>query len=140
MFSIGPQEIVIIAIVALVIVGPEKLPEFARMIGRAMRDLKKYASEVREEFQKDLPVDEIKRDLDVFSQETPSYDYSYGESDSSETAEGDSYGYEDEKSYEEDYEDSSGEGEEQDDEIEEKEVSDPSDTEGRLDEEEEYPD
>ena len=130
MFSMGPQEIVIILIVALVIVGPEKLPELARMVGRAMRDLKKYASDVRNEFQKDLPVDEIKRDLDVLSQETSSYDYSYGSA--SDTSEGDSYRYEDEESSEP-YEGGSGEGAEQN---EEQDVSGSPDAEGRLDEEE----
>jgi len=137
MFSIGPQEIVIIAVVALVIVGPEKLPEFARMVGRAMRDLKKYASDVRDEFQKDVSVDEIKKDLDVFSQETPSHDYSYG--DESDTSEDDMYPYGGGESYE-GYEDESGEDTEQEA-GEEDEAKGPSDTEGRLDDEEEdYPD
>jgi Tat protein translocase TatB subunit len=135
MFSMGPAELVIIMVVALVVVGPEKLPEFARMIGRAMRDLKKYASDVRNEFEKDLPVNEIKRDLDVFSQDKPSYDYSYG--DASDTAADDPYRYEgEESSGESEYE--TGEGAEQE-ETEEEDVNGPSDTEGRLDEEE-YPD
>ena len=138
MFSMGPWELAIILIVALVIVGPEKLPELARMVGRAMRDLKKYASDVRSEFEKDLPVSEIKRDLDVFSQETPSHDYSYG--DESETREDDMYPYGGGESYQE-YGDESGEGGEQEEASEEDEVKGPSDTEGRLDdEEEEYPD
>lgn len=137
MFSMGPWELAIILVAALVIVGPEKLPEFARMVGRAMRDLKKYASDVRSEFEKDLPVSEIKRDLDVFSKETPSYDYSYG--DESETSEDDTYPYEGDESYE-GYEDESGEDAEQET-GEEDEAKGPSDTEGRLDdEEEEYPD
>jgi Tat protein translocase TatB subunit len=138
MFSMGPWELAIILVVALVIVGPEKLPELARMVGRAMRDLKKYASDVRGELEKDLPMSDIKRDLDVFSKETPSYDYTYG--DESDTSEGDTYPYEGDESYE-GYEDESGEDVEQEA-GEEDEVKDPSDTEGRLDveEEEEYPD
>ena len=137
MFSMGPWELAIILVAALVIVGPEKLPEFARMVGRAMRDLKKYASDVRSEFEKDLPVSEIKRDLDVFSKETPSYDYSYG--DESDTSEGDTYPYEGDGAYEE-YEDETGEDVEQEA-GDEDEAKGPSDTEGRLDdEEEEYPD
>ena len=132
MFSMGPAEIVIILVVALVVVGPEKLPELARMVGRAMRDLKKYASDVRGEFEKDLPISEIKRDLDVFSQDKPSYDYSYG--DASDTADDDPYRYEGEESSEEsEYE--TGEGAEQE-ETGEEDVNGPSDTEGRLDEEE----
>ena len=136
MFSMGPAELVIILVVALVVVGPEKLPELARMVGRAMRDLRKYADDVRGEFQKDLSVDEIRRDLDVLSDKTPSYDYSYrGESD---TSEDDAYRYEDEESFgrsEEETSEGADLGE-----SEEDEAKGPSDTEGRLDYDEEYPD
>jgi len=132
MFSMGPAEIVIILVVALVIVGPEKLPELARMVGRAMRDLRKYASDVREEFEKDLPMSEIKRDLDVFSKDRPSYDYSYG--GASETSDHDPYRYEGEESSEE-HEYETGEGAEQE-ETGEEDVNGRSDMEGRLDEEE----
>jgi len=134
MFSMGPSELVIILVVALVVVGPEKLPELARMVGRAMRDLKKYASDVRNEFEKDLPMNEIRRDLDVLSDKTPSYDYSYG--GASDTSEDDTYRYEDEESFGK-HDEESGEGADRD-ESEEEEMKDEEDTEGRLDEE--YPD
>ncbi len=136
MFSMGPAELVIILVVALVVVGPEKLPELARMVGRAMRDLRKYADDVRGEFQKDLSVDEIRRDLDVLSDKTSSYDYSYG--GESDTVKDDSYPYEGEETYE-GYEDESGEDAEQG-ETEQEETKEPGDTEGRLDYDEEYPD
>ena len=71
MFSIGPFELMIIMIVALVIVGPEKLPELARMIARAMRDLRKYATEVRSEFERDVLTEDVRRDLDAFTRDRP---------------------------------------------------------------------
>jgi sec-independent protein translocase protein TatA len=42
--GIGPMEIVLVAIIALVILGPKKLPEAGRSIGQGMRELKKSLS------------------------------------------------------------------------------------------------
>jgi Tat protein translocase TatB subunit len=38
--GIGPLELLVILIIALIVVGPEKLPEIARSIGKTMRDLR----------------------------------------------------------------------------------------------------
>ncbi len=46
MFNIGPQELLVILLVALVIVGPQRLPELARTIGRALRELRRAQDEV----------------------------------------------------------------------------------------------
>lgn len=46
MFNIGPQELFVILLVALVIVGPQRLPELARTIGRWMRELRRAQEEV----------------------------------------------------------------------------------------------
>lgn len=42
MFGIGGWEFMIIAVLALMLFGPDKLPQFARTIGRLMRDFKRY--------------------------------------------------------------------------------------------------
>ncbi len=97
MFSIGPFEVIIILIVALVIVGPEKLPEMARMVARALRDLRKYANDVRREFERD--TDEIKEDFRTLTHDKSSDYYTYG--GATETSEGEPYQYEDEGRYEE---------------------------------------
>ena len=96
MFSIGPLEAIIIMIVALVIVGPEKLPEMARMAARALRDLRKYANDVRREFERD--TQEIKEDLKTLTHDTVSDQYPY--SGTTETSEGEPYQYDDEGRYE----------------------------------------
>ena len=49
--SIGPVEIVVVAAIALIVFGPERLPEIARNIGKAIRELRRMASDVREEFE-----------------------------------------------------------------------------------------
>jgi TatA/E family protein of Tat protein translocase len=46
MFGIGAQELLIIAIVALLIVGPKKLPEIARSLGKGLQEFKKTAEDV----------------------------------------------------------------------------------------------
>jgi len=45
-FNIGPQELLVILLVALVIVGPQRLPELARTIGRALNELRRAQDEV----------------------------------------------------------------------------------------------
>lgn len=42
MFGIGGWEFVLIAVLALLLFGPDKLPQFARTLGRFMRDFKRY--------------------------------------------------------------------------------------------------
>ena len=46
MFNIGPQELLLILLVALVIVGPKRLPEITRTLGRGLRELRKAQDEV----------------------------------------------------------------------------------------------
>jgi sec-independent protein translocase protein TatB len=47
MFGIGTPELLVILIVALVVVGPQRLPELGRTIGRALREFRKVQDEVR---------------------------------------------------------------------------------------------
>jgi len=42
LFGIGGWEFILIAVLALLLFGPDKLPQFARTIGRFMRDFKRY--------------------------------------------------------------------------------------------------
>lgn len=128
MFSLGPLELIIIMIVALVIVGPEKLPELARMIARAMRDLKRYAEDIRGEFERDLLTEDVKRDVEVFTQDRPD-DYPYGEV--SNTSDEETYPYEDEE-LPEGYSEETGEGADEEETAEEEiegptEAGEPSD-------------
>ena len=48
MFNVGPLELLIILAIALIVVGPEKLPELARSIGRAIGQLRQVQEEVRD--------------------------------------------------------------------------------------------
>lgn len=54
-FGVGPMEMALIAVIAVVVLGPERFPEFAVQVARAIKFLRGYAndatSELREEFQ-----------------------------------------------------------------------------------------
>lgn len=48
--GVGYQELIIVLVLALIFVGPERLPAIAYQIGRAVRELQRYARAVRNEF------------------------------------------------------------------------------------------
>ena len=58
MFGIGWQELIIIAVVALIIVGPKKLPDLAKTLGKGIRDFKNAAEGVTEDLKDTLKEDE----------------------------------------------------------------------------------
>ncbi len=49
MFGIGTPELLVIFVVALIVLGPERLPEVARMLGRAMAELRRATSGLTDE-------------------------------------------------------------------------------------------
>ena len=59
MFDIGFWELVAIAVIALLIIGPEKLPGFARDMGRLFRKARNFAQATRRELEKELELDRI---------------------------------------------------------------------------------
>jgi TatA/E family protein of Tat protein translocase len=64
MFNIGLPEMLIIAAIALIVFGPNKLPDLAKAFGRAMREFKKATEEVKQSFEAETKeLDEIKQDL-----------------------------------------------------------------------------
>jgi Tat protein translocase TatB subunit len=61
MLGIGPMEMVIILLLALLVLGPRRLPEMMRTFGRLMAELRKTADEVRDELMFDEDLQEIKQ-------------------------------------------------------------------------------
>jgi sec-independent protein translocase protein TatA len=59
--SIGPLELVMVAVIGLIVFGPHRLPEIARSVGKAIAEFKRQASDIRSEFEsgmEDEPEDE----------------------------------------------------------------------------------
>ena len=54
MFGIGLPEMIIIFVVALLVVGPSKLPELARTLGKAFTEFRRMADEVKETFDEEV--------------------------------------------------------------------------------------
>jgi sec-independent protein translocase protein TatB len=63
MFGIGVPELVLVAIVALLVVGPKRLPVTLRAIGRAIGEFRRASRELRAEVGFDEVVDEVTRPL-----------------------------------------------------------------------------
>ncbi len=65
MFGIGMPELLVILGLALIILGPKKLPDLARGLGRAMREFRKATDEMKESFQEEARELEQMRDTIV---------------------------------------------------------------------------
>lgn len=61
MFDIAFSELVIIALVALVVIGPERLPRVARTVGHLLGRLQRYVSDVKSDIAREMQLEELKK-------------------------------------------------------------------------------
>src|SRR6476646_2229168 len=61
MFDIGFSEIVVIAVVALVVIGPERLPKTARTLGLLFGRLQRYVNDVKADISREMELDELRK-------------------------------------------------------------------------------
>ena len=64
MFGIGMPEMLMILAIALIVIGPKKLPDLAKSLGRAMREFKRATSEFKETLAVDDDLSEVKKAFD----------------------------------------------------------------------------
>ncbi len=61
MFEVGFLELLIIMVIALLVVGPERLPGMARKAGALMAKMKRFVSNVKQDIDKEIKADELKK-------------------------------------------------------------------------------
>lgn len=61
MFDAGFTELLLIAVVGLVVVGPERLPGFARTVGKYFGKLRRFMSDVKADVETELRADELRQ-------------------------------------------------------------------------------
>jgi len=61
MFDIGFSEILVIAVVALIVIGPERLPKVARTLGHMFGRLQRYVNEVKADINREMELEELRK-------------------------------------------------------------------------------
>ena len=64
MFGIGMPEMILILAIALIVIGPKKLPDLAKSLGRAMNEFKKATREIKESIDIDNDLKDVKQSFD----------------------------------------------------------------------------
>lgn len=61
MFDIGFSELMVIAVVALIVIGPERLPRVARTAGILLGRVRRYAADVKADISREMQLDELRK-------------------------------------------------------------------------------
>ena len=68
MFDIGFSELLVIGIVALIVIGPEKLPRVARTVGVLAGRLQRYVADVKSDINREIELEELRKMRDSMQQ------------------------------------------------------------------------
>ena len=81
MFDVGFSEMVVIAVVALIVLGPERLPKVARTMGVLFGRLQRYVSDVKADINREMELEELRKFKDQFQSAAESVEQTiHGES------------------------------------------------------------
>ncbi len=61
MFDIGFSEILVIAVVALIVIGPERLPKVARTLGHLFGRMQRYVNDVKSDISREMELEELRK-------------------------------------------------------------------------------
>lgn len=61
MFDIGFSELMVIAVVALIVIGPEKLPKVARTVGLLFGRMQRYVNDVKSDISREMALDDLRK-------------------------------------------------------------------------------
>jgi sec-independent protein translocase protein TatB len=61
MFDIGFSEMLVIAVVALIVIGPERLPKVARTLGLLFGRMQRYVNDVKSDISREMELDELRK-------------------------------------------------------------------------------
>ena len=61
MFDVGFSELMVIAVVALIVIGPERLPAVARTLGHLFGRMQRYVNDVKADISREMELDELRK-------------------------------------------------------------------------------
>jgi sec-independent protein translocase protein TatB len=79
MFDIGFTELMIIGVVALIVIGPERLPRVARTAGHLIGRLQRYVADVKADISREADLDELRKTKDEVQQAASEFESSMNE-------------------------------------------------------------
>lgn len=71
MFGIGMQELILVLVVALIILGPKKLPDVAKSLGKALNEFKRATSDIKESLEVNHNPDTVNKSHDALNDTHP---------------------------------------------------------------------
>jgi sec-independent protein translocase protein TatB len=86
MFDIAFSELLLIGVIALIVIGPQKLPRMARTVGHLLGRLQRYVSDVKADINREIELDELRKMRDSMQEAASSFESSVkSELDKTET-------------------------------------------------------
>ena len=76
MFDIGFSELMVIALVALIVIGPERLPRVARTLGHLAGRLQRYVADVKADINREVELDELRKMRDSMQEAASGFESS----------------------------------------------------------------
>jgi sec-independent protein translocase protein TatB len=76
MFDIGFSELLVIGVVALIVIGPERLPRVARTLGHLAGRLQRYVSDVKSDISREMELEDLRKMRDSMQQAASGFESS----------------------------------------------------------------